>query len=66
MSLLVAEGMSKEDAQKYQQNFDQQRITKVIAIDLTRADMKELGIPFGHVLQMETAFRKLKMLQEVK
>lgn len=61
MPFLVAEGMSQENADKYQHYFNQQQITKDIALDLTRTDLKDLGIPFGDMIRMEKAFKKMKL-----
>lgn len=61
MPLLAAEGMSLDKAHKYQSDFNQQQISQSIAVQLTRADLKDLGIPFGDLFLMEKAFKKLKI-----
>lgn len=61
--LLVAEGLDKEDAHKYQEIFNHQRIFKDIVDSLTRADLKDMGIPIGDIIRMEKAFKKMKIEQ---
>lgn len=61
MPLLVAEGFSQADAKKYQKLFDQQQLTRDLVADISRQDLKDMGIIQGHIIRIEKALKKLKL-----
>lgn len=59
--LLVSEGIPEDKAEKYQQIFNLQQITKDLVHELTRTDlMTHLGISLGDAIRLEKILNKMK------